>query len=258
MPLKAELDSLDGVDEGLQSHYTKHEDGRFRLDVEGMPDVSGLKSALEKERRDRKALKDSLTKFDGVDLEEIERLKGIAAKFESGDIDKATLDAAVEKRIKSVNEAHANALAEKDELINTTNGHLSKVLIDNGIASEFANAKGMPSALVDVQNRLRSSFTVKDGKVVALDKEGNTRYGSDGITPYGIKDAINALREDENAVHLWQPSKGSGAGGDGGGAGGTVRYKEDLGSPKAKSDYIGKHGQEKYLNLPNKPAQQSA
>jgi len=47
--LKAELDSLDGLDDSLKGLYVE-QDGKFRLDAEGV-DNSGLKSALEKERK---------------------------------------------------------------------------------------------------------------------------------------------------------------------------------------------------------------
>jgi hypothetical protein len=55
MGLKAVLDTLDGVDEGLKSFYQKTEDGKFRLDIEGgykLPsEIEGLTSALGKERQ---------------------------------------------------------------------------------------------------------------------------------------------------------------------------------------------------------------
>src|ERR1051326_2181034 len=54
MALKAILDSLDSVPEGLREHYKKHDDGKYRLDAEGVEDVGGLKSALEKERTESK------------------------------------------------------------------------------------------------------------------------------------------------------------------------------------------------------------
>src|SRR5687767_7236901 len=56
MALKAQLDSLDGLPEAVAKEYKEVKDGdkvRYVLDAEGVEDVSGLKSALSKERKAR-------------------------------------------------------------------------------------------------------------------------------------------------------------------------------------------------------------
>lgn len=60
MSLPAYVDRLEDLPEAARSFYVETGDGRFRLDAEGIEDVSGLKSALEKEREARKALKAEL------------------------------------------------------------------------------------------------------------------------------------------------------------------------------------------------------
>jgi hypothetical protein len=65
MPLPAYVDDLDALPEAVRDHYVQTEDGRWRLDAEGVEDVSGLKSALEKERTERKALKAELAVLTG-------------------------------------------------------------------------------------------------------------------------------------------------------------------------------------------------
>lgn len=71
MPLPAESESLDAVPEAARAFYIETGDGRFRLDAEGVEDVSGLKSALEKERAARRDLKAELDRRgkDGSDGE---------------------------------------------------------------------------------------------------------------------------------------------------------------------------------------------
>ncbi|MEQ8332309.1 hypothetical protein [Nisaea sp.] len=71
MPLPAESDSLDAVPEAARAFYVETGDGRFHLDAEGVEDVSGLKSALEKERAARRELKAELDRRgeDGSDGE---------------------------------------------------------------------------------------------------------------------------------------------------------------------------------------------
>lgn len=60
MPLPAVTDTLDAVPEAARTFYLETGEGTFRLDAEGVEDVSGLKSALEKERAARKELKAEL------------------------------------------------------------------------------------------------------------------------------------------------------------------------------------------------------
>lgn len=60
MTLPATVDRLEDLPEAVREHFVATEDGRWRLDAEGVEDVAGLKSALEKERAARKALKAEL------------------------------------------------------------------------------------------------------------------------------------------------------------------------------------------------------
>lgn len=60
MTLPATVDALEDLPEEVREFYVETQDGRFRLDAEGIEDTAGLKSALDKERAERKALKAEL------------------------------------------------------------------------------------------------------------------------------------------------------------------------------------------------------
>lgn len=80
MALKLIVDSLESLDEGVRGFYTE-QDGKFRLDVDGVEDVTGLKSALEKERSARRDLEKKMkAALSDDDLEEYARLKAEAEK----------------------------------------------------------------------------------------------------------------------------------------------------------------------------------
>ena len=72
MALKAVLtkEEFDGLEDSLKKLYVE-KDGKYLLDAEGVEDVSGLKSALEKERGTVKKLKADLQatvdKFKDID-----------------------------------------------------------------------------------------------------------------------------------------------------------------------------------------------
>lgn len=70
MSLPAIVDHLEDLPEAARAFYVETGDGRFRLDAEGVEDVSGLKSALEKEREARKALKAELGELKTAALED--------------------------------------------------------------------------------------------------------------------------------------------------------------------------------------------
>lgn len=75
MALPAHVDTLDDLPEAIREHYTEIEAGGFRLDTDGAEDVSGLKSALEKERDRRRSLKS--------ELDELRRLAEMAPTSEA-------------------------------------------------------------------------------------------------------------------------------------------------------------------------------
>lgn len=86
MALSLYVDNLDGLDEGVKDLYKEHGAGGYMLDVDGVEDVKGLKSAIAQERelrRDAEArAKRALTK---EELLEFEELRAQAAKSAGAD-----------------------------------------------------------------------------------------------------------------------------------------------------------------------------
>ena len=60
--LKFEVDTLDGLDDGVKALYQQH-GNKFRLAVEGIDPADELKEALRKEREERAAAKANLKEF---------------------------------------------------------------------------------------------------------------------------------------------------------------------------------------------------
>ena len=128
MALKLFLDSLDGVDEGVKALYTEH-DGKFKLAVDGLEDTSGLKSALEKERKARRDAEARAKLALGEDeLEEFERLRAEAAKAKGADEIVNQLKARHQKELEArTKEAQAyRASLEKTVLESTATQLLAK------------------------------------------------------------------------------------------------------------------------------------
>lgn len=236
MTLELIVDTLDKIPESLKGEYTKGEDGKFHLNVNGIEDTTGLKSALQKERDNVKELKAKYAAYDGIDpakaQEALEKLRKIE---EQELIAKGDLEKVVENRLALMKQDHAEQVkklterAEKAES-DATNSKtlLAAALIENGIADAVAEV-GQPrkGAMIDIIQRAKQYWKLDDaGKPVALNSDGTTIYGKDGKAPISMKEwAENLL---EQAPHLFEESKGGGARGSVTGGDGTQMSAEEL------------------------------
>lgn len=248
--LKTELESLDGLDDATKGFYVEH-DGKFLLDAD-IPDVSGLKSALDKERKaardaeaKRKAFED---RYSGVDPDKYAEL---LKKFEEDENSKLTIEERVakasEKAVaaarKEIETAKALAEAEHKKAL----AFQGRVL-DDSIRAAAAQAGLHKHAIDDALFRGRVMFTLDDsGNAVQRDADGNIVIGKDGKTPFSPSEWLESMRE--SAPH-WFPAGASGSGSNGGGKGGGVGKPKAEWTPREKSEYIEKHGRAAYEALP--------
>ena len=208
MTLKAVLDTLEGVEATIQPLYTKGQDNKFYLGVEGMVPST----RLDEFRTNNIDLKKALEKFEGVDVEkyhiltELERKQKEKQLIDAGDVDKV-----VEERVKALRTESEGRIAELSKSNESLNMRLSSVLIDSTVKSSAVAAGALPTGVDDVVLRAKAVFQMKDGAVVPVDSKGNIIYGKDGSTPLGIDEWVANLKK--VAPHLFEFMKGSGAGG---------------------------------------------
>ena len=226
MALKAILDSLDDIDDGLKEHYRPGKaeegtDGKFVLDaipVGGfaLENVEGLKSALGKERTTRERLEKDVVKFKDLDpdraraaLEELEQLKAIDPTKEADKIANSKFEAAKAQLL----EKHLDELGERDQRI----GHLTKsveeLLIDAAATTALAEAKGSVELLLP---HVRKHTKVKevDGKFVVevVDAAGNGRIADGQGTPMDIKSLVAEMRQSDTFARAFDGEGQSGSG----------------------------------------------
>ena len=65
LKLKVNADEYKGLPEGIRGFY-EEKDGSYVLGVEGVEDTSGLKSALEKERKTARELEKLAKQYQGL------------------------------------------------------------------------------------------------------------------------------------------------------------------------------------------------
>lgn len=260
MALKAILDSLDSVPEGLREHYKKDEtSGKYRLDADGVEDVTGLKSALEKERNERKTtsqkLKELTEQLGDLDpakaREALKKLQEMEDKkmIDAGKIDELLahrterMKQDFENQSKAFNKTIEDRTKERDQL----NGRLSELLIDNGLRQAAVKAGIRPEAVEDAVLWGKQLYRIKDGNPVPM-KGDQVLYGKNPNEPMPMEEYFSGLTTEKS--HWFAESTGGGAGGKKKGGDGPAKKKRSEMTFSEKSKFISEHGQDAYLALP--------
>ncbi len=213
MALKYIVDTLDGLPSAVRDHYTKGDDGKFRLTLDGgHPDTARLAEFRDNNVKLKKDHDDLIAKFDGIDPAAVKADRAKLAAYESAK--PAEKIAALETQL-----ADANKRA---------NGAILKDAIDNA----FLKAGGRPNAVDYVRTKAADKFTVENGAVVG------TVF--DPQQP-GVKLTVEAfitqqLRESSFA---FLPSSGSGAHPLQGAGAGSRSAARELRNPDARA--LGQH-----------------
>jgi hypothetical protein len=222
MALKTVLDSLEGVPSELHKLYVQ-KDGKYVLDAEGIEDVSGLKSALERKKQEaadaKKAAKELKEQLESLGMEPDE-IKAIIADHQKAKdkklIDEGKVDEIVTTRVAKLKKEYDDKLTAITGERNTLHGKLSEVLIDSALKDVAVKAKVRSTAMEDVLLRGKRIWTLKENQPVALNGE-EAIFGKDG-KPISMLEWVNELQT--SAPHLFEGSSGGGANGSGGNGGG--------------------------------------
>jgi len=189
---KAEYDSLD---EGIRGLY-EEKDGSYQLAVDGIEDTSGLKSALEKERKARADFEKMAKQYQGLGMtpEEITELVKAREEAECGNLEKK---GEWDKLKAQLLESHKKEITALEEAVQKMKATLESYLVDASATEAIAAAKGVPQLLLP---HVKASVKVveEEGKyhVRVVDKDGSPRMNSKGEY-LGIKDLVAEMRESE-------------------------------------------------------------
>lgn len=229
MAIAAILDSLETVPEAIHSLYVE-KDGKFILDVDGgIPDVTGLKSALESERLEKKAeqkaRKELEAKVADVDIEKYKDLLAKADKAEEDRLKAAgehqkLADRQLELRDAEWKRQLSTKEQELEEERKRVDSYKARALDDQIRAA--INGKVHEKAVKGALLEARTMFVLDEkGNAVMLDEDGNIKIGKDGKTPFNPAEWIGSEETKEENPHWYAVSfGGTGAtqtGGSGGG-----------------------------------------
>jgi hypothetical protein len=231
MALKAQIETLEDVAEGLRTEYKETTDPTTKktvyvLDIEGpidpLPAVRSLKDENARRRIENTRLGEQVTKFKVLGdrdpteiLSQLDRIAELEAAAE-GKLDDNKINSIVEGRLKSKlgplereRDQLKSQLGEKDKVIEGFTLKERTRMIGGALNKAARDLKVVDSAMDDIELYGDRIFEVQeDGSVVTKDGVGVTP----GLSPKDWLSDMQAKRP-----HWWGPSAGGGAGGAGGG-----------------------------------------
>lgn len=252
--LKLTVDSLEAVDEGLRDFYEER-DGKFALKVEGLEDTSGLKSALEKERREKRELDKKVKRWEALGKSD-EEIADLLAKHEEAEAKRAKEAGDTDAILKQHREKWEREKADLESELNAARASERSAIISTSVMSALTKAGATDEGVDLLPDRLagRIKYETEDGKRVLriMQADGETPMagsGKDGMATFDdlVKEAASKWPS------LFQASGTTGGGRPPGkGAGGAgVTKKSDLKTEKDRAAYVEKHGVDAYKALPD-------
>ncbi len=222
MALKLTVDSLDGLDDGVKTLY-KEDNGKFRLDLDGYEDTTGLKAqrdALLNEKKEAQRKAKEAEEAAKAAAEEAARKSGDVSALEKSWQEKL---AATESNYKNLNESLTK------QIHGLTVGQTATKL-----AAELAISGSADVLLPHIQSRL--TVEIKDGapSVRVLDLQGKP-------TALTIDELKQEFISNKAFAPLIAASKatGGGASSGGGGAAKTMTKNQfDAMSPTQKMEFM--------------------
>ena len=214
MALKYQLDSLDGLDDATKQLYTE-KDGKYVLNVEGVPDPSGGED-VDGLKRKRDELQDEAKKA----KRERDELKQKMEELDKGNArDKGDVEALEQSYQKKIEELDKQAKEREQKLQGaiqdmTVNSEAQRMAQELAVDGESANV-----LIPHIKQRL--SVEERDGefRTVVLDEGGKPSANK----PDELK---SEFAENPAFKRVVAGSKASGGGADGGDQGGGAAQKQ--------------------------------
>jgi hypothetical protein len=263
--LQALLDSLDGVEQPVQSLYTKREDGKYELGytIAGMRTQADVDTVLRAKENESKTAREA--------RQEAERVRGILtaaglSEEEASKILKDHKENQTKKKmergeyddlVKQLTEQHTTAISTANQRAETAESELETHMLDAALSRAISTHEADAELLEDNARKFLRVVKGESGKrqvVVVGGADGKTPQ----LSPKGdgslmtVEEFIGSYREKGKFGKAFPAPKvgGSGAASVINNGAVVVNKKADLTSDSAKSKYISDNGLDAYLALP--------
>lgn len=223
MALRQSFPTLGEIPEALREHYGE-KDGRWLLQTDPpSDDVTGLKTALETERRLRRDADTQLTalktQFEDINPDEFRKLKERVKGLDDMDVyDKQGFEALLMKRTQTMKDDHDRMLSARDRDIaqlRDVNAAIERKWREDRVRTalvEAATKVGIDKRAVHsaVLHGLQVFMDVDEHGTVLAKKGDEILYGKDGVNPLTPEEWLLGQKTGDLSF-LWPPSSGGGA-----------------------------------------------
>jgi hypothetical protein len=220
MALALTVDTLDSVPEALRSEYTE-KDGKFVLSVEGMEDTTGLKNALNAERKRAKDFEAKTRKWEALGKTD-EEIAALLAANEDAEAKKAAADGDHAKILKQHQDKWAKERADLEGELGAARASERGAIIGSSIMAALTKAGATEEGADLLPDRLaaRIKFETENGARVIkiMQADGETPMagiGKDGAATFDdlVKEAVtkwpSLFKGSGNTGTGKEPGKGS-------------------------------------------------
>lgn len=232
--LKLKVETLDNIPEPLREMYAEADGGGYQLQVEGIEDTTGLKTALQKERENARKAAAQAKQWERIGKTPDEIAEMLEAQSNPP---KPTKDESAALR-----EQFQKQLAAKDEQIGTVKKTLEKQLVDAAAVQAIAAANGIPELLLPhVKSRVRVIESEGEYRVQVLDSNGTPLINNKG-SDMTITELVSEMRQSDVFAPAFRGSGAQGSGtppfGNAGKSGGLTKSWADCKTPAEKVEFL--------------------
>ncbi len=217
MALRALVDSVDGLHESVVEHYSKGDDGKYRLDVTevaglALEDISGLRTGLEKERQKSRDLETKLTSFKDIDPKNVQDLEAKVKEMNNWTPDDK-VQSKIEASVAEVVKQHETKLENMTKRETSLLSALNKELVASKVVKAITDHKGSVELLESIVSQNVRMRENADGSFSTeiVKADGTQRLNSKGDA-LGMSDFVKELKNDKNYARAFDGSDTSGGG----------------------------------------------
>jgi hypothetical protein len=150
------------------------------------------------------------TKFKGVDVDEYLKMqKDVQENKDKEMIGAGKIDELVEQKVNKIRTEQVKKIKDLQANSDSLSTQLNEQVVGSAVKTAAIKAGVIGSAIDDVLMRANSMWTAKDGKPVAMNKDGSVIWVEGTTEPLTIKKWIEGLSD--KAPHLFATSTGTGA-----------------------------------------------
>lgn len=207
--LKAVLDSLEGLDEGLHDLYVE-KDGKFHLDADGVQDVSGLRKSLERLKKEVRDAKSAVP--EGFSAERWDELLALDEEAKKGDLSEKQQEA-FENLKKQLVDAQDKEKKKLGGRITELEAALRRELVTARATAAIVKHKGSVKLLLPHVERTADVQQADDGRYIPVvkDEQGHVRVDADGSN-LSLDALVAELRGMEEFAGAFEGSGATGGG----------------------------------------------